>query len=115
MGYEAEASVRSRSIPKSVPVVGGIVAEEVGDGRVEVAAIKNHQHVIDQVRNIEKVLVTWVDRAVDVQSLDLEIIGVVGEAVRGRLPETVPGVRISVCLLYTSDAADERSSVDLGG
>ena len=24
-------------------------------------------------------------------------------------------VRISTCLLYTSDAADERSSVDLGG
>ena len=25
------------------------------------------------------------------------------------------GVSISSCLLYTSDAADERSSVDLGG
>ena len=25
------------------------------------------------------------------------------------------GVRRSICLLYTSDAADERSSVDLGG
>src|SRR5678815_2314226 len=25
------------------------------------------------------------------------------------------GSRLSVCLLYTSDAADERSSVDLGG
>ena len=24
-------------------------------------------------------------------------------------------VRVDVCLLYTSDAADERSSVDLGG
>ena len=26
-----------------------------------------------------------------------------------------PSRRISICLLYTSDAADERSSVDLGG
>src|SRR5678815_612671 len=26
-----------------------------------------------------------------------------------------PSLRIIVCLLYTSDAADERSSVDLGG
>ena len=26
-----------------------------------------------------------------------------------------PDVKSSVCLLYTSDAADERSSVDLGG
>ena len=25
------------------------------------------------------------------------------------------GVRVNACLLYTSDAADERSSVDLGG
>ena len=30
--------------------------------------------------------------------------------------EGLPGtIRLSVCLLYTSDAADERSSVDLGG
>ena len=28
---------------------------------------------------------------------------------------TTPGVTAQVCLLYTSDAADERSSVDLGG
>ena len=30
-----------------------------------------------------------------------------------RQPAEVP--RHSICLLYTSDAADERSSVDLGG
>ena len=35
------------------------------------------------------------------------------EPTRGRLlPEHPPGYS---CLLYTSDAADERSSVDLGG
>ena len=31
---------------------------------------------------------------------------------------TLPGLRlgnVGICLLYTSDAADERSSVDLGG
>ena len=28
---------------------------------------------------------------------------------------TSEGLRIQICLLYTSDAADERSSVDLGG
>ena len=27
----------------------------------------------------------------------------------------VPGTQAQLCLLYTSDAADERSSVDLGG
>ena len=29
--------------------------------------------------------------------------------------EDIYGTRFEVCLLYTSDAADERSSVDLGG
>src|SRR5678816_3101328 len=28
---------------------------------------------------------------------------------------TAAGIAVSACLLYTSDAADERSSVDLGG
>ena len=28
---------------------------------------------------------------------------------------TTPATPVSTCLLYTSDAADERSSVDLGG
>ena len=32
-----------------------------------------------------------------------------------RLDRVRSGERVSVCLLYTSDAADERSSVDLGG
>ena len=36
--------------------------------------------------------------------------GVVDHAVRAGRP-----LRHQVCLLYTSDAADERSSVDLGG
>ena len=31
------------------------------------------------------------------------------------IPFAVPVVWGSICLLYTSDAADERSSVDLGG
>src|SRR5678809_1720840 len=34
---------------------------------------------------------------------------VIGEWARDKL------IRLSLCLLYTSDAADERSSVDLGG
>src|SRR5674536_402298 len=30
-------------------------------------------------------------------------------------PATAPAVPVQVCLLYTSDAADEEDSVDLGG
>ena len=35
-----------------------------------------------------------------------------GIAIKGHIPERDG---IWICLLYTSDAADERSSVDLGG
>ena len=31
------------------------------------------------------------------------------------LPEALARGLVTICLLYTSDAADERSSVDLGG
>ena len=31
------------------------------------------------------------------------------------MKDSHPSTPLSVCLLYTSDAADERSSVDLGG
>ena len=33
----------------------------------------------------------------------------------GPVKDVVEGLYYAVCLLYTSDAADERSSVDLGG
>mgnify|MGYP003381680183 CR=1 FL=1 len=39
-----------------------------------------------------------------------ELVDAIGKAL-GEQTVTVPGT----CLLYTSDAADERSSVDLGG
>ena len=40
---------------------------------------------------------------------------VVGEARRRRARSRVRSAGRTACLLYTSDAADERSSVDLGG
>ena len=41
--------------------------------------------------------------------------GARGRIVRASPPAPVPEKRPTPCLLYTSDAADERSSVDLGG
>ena len=48
------------------------------------------------------------------------VIGFPGVSVAGREPQAAcdameVGVHHQGCLLYTSDAADERSSVDLGG
>ena len=40
----------------------------------------------------------------------------VGTHLVGRVPQLLlQAGPVSICLLYTSDAADERSSVDLGG
>ena len=39
----------------------------------------------------------------------------IDERVELLLPEVAEAGEEEVCLLYTSDAADERSSVDLGG
>ena len=49
-----------------------------------------------------------------------EVFFIVCDGLKG-LPDSVAGVfpaaivQTCICLLYTSDAADERSSVDLGG
>ena len=37
------------------------------------------------------------------------------EALAQRIRDDGIDILVDVCLLYTSDAADERSSVDLGG
>ena len=39
----------------------------------------------------------------------------VGQAMADTVAATSDSSRLWACLLYTSDAADERSSVDLGG
>ena len=57
------------------------------------------------------------------ENLFLEIINISGEIIfTDQLKQIINTIDISkfiagvyVCLLYTSDAADERSSVDLGG
>ena len=47
---------------------------------------------------------------------DVHVDGVADEAdVVVYDPRTTRVVELNPCLLYTSDAADERSSVDLGG
>ena len=43
------------------------------------------------------------------------MIEVEGVTKRFGAVHALDGVDLHVCLLYTSDAADERSSVDLGG
>ena len=46
---------------------------------------------------------------------DLEATLAIGSVDHDRAIEAARARECRVCLLYTSDAADERSSVDLGG
>ena len=55
------------------------------------------------------------DRVGAVVELDLGAVGLEGRALLGFAVDHVVGDSAVGCLLYTSDAADERSSVDLGG
>ena len=41
--------------------------------------------------------------------------GIVGRDLGAVIPQAGQQMQVNRCLLYTSDAADERSSVDLGG
>ena len=42
-------------------------------------------------------------------------VGRAHQTISARLADAQVAEQLGVCLLYTSDAADERSSVDLGG
>ena len=53
MGRKPEPTVIPGPIPLSVPVVGRRVPEEVRNRRIEISAVKNHQHVVDEVIHIE--------------------------------------------------------------
>ena len=66
MGDEAEAAILAGSIAETIPVVRRIIAEEVGDRRVEIAAVEDDEHVVDHVRDIDEVFVGEVGRAVHV-------------------------------------------------
>ena len=55
------------------------------------------------------------DRLQRVRIVMREVVGHAGEASVHVSAAQFFGAHIYACLLYTSDAADERSSVDLGG
>src|SRR5664280_663409 len=55
----------------------------------------------------------YVDTLMDVQKLHSSEIGLINKSLETNLNET--DELLKICLLYTSDAADEEDSVDLGG
>ena len=93
---EAKAAVEARAIAHRKHVVRIGVANECGDRRVNISGEEDHQHVVNEIVHVEQVLVGRIGCAVRVQSLDLEIVGVVGKPVGRRHPQTGPGAHVAV-------------------
>ena len=100
---EAEPAVRAGAVADPEPVVRALVAHEVGDRRVEVAAPVDDEHHVDQVDGVDEHGVGGVWGAVRVVAEQALVGGVVlllGEAAGqggvGEVPERVPGVERAV-------------------
>src|SRR5664280_2940545 len=96
------------------------VALKIGDDvrRGVVSRVHTGSKMPDQADAV--VMVEDVERLDDVaeiraQTHPFENVGLKGEDVRRGEQLFHPGHRLRPCLLYTSDAADEEDSVDLGG
>ena len=64
---------------------------------------------------MEKSVLIWVLRAPAFILPTQRMVMVIALAPRWHHHTLPEGLLLCICLLYTSDAADERSSVDLGG
>src|SRR4029079_11183828 len=84
------------SMAESEPIVRRVIAEKVRDRRVEVAAVENHEHVVDKVIDIEQNFVGRVTCAIRIVTLRFLVVSVRSEAVRGDLPEPGPCVHRAV-------------------
>ena len=96
MRKETKTAVETYAVSHAKHVVRVVIIKKVGNGRVQVATPKNDQHVIDEVVHIEEILIGRIERAIRVESLNFEIIGVAGKTVCRCHPQTGPGIHVSV-------------------
>ncbi len=93
---EEPEAVRPGAVAQGVEVVGPGVAQEVGDGRVQVPAVEDEEHVINQVRDIHQLFVGGIARAVGVVALHKLIGSVTGEAGPGQVVKPGPRLHVAV-------------------
>ena len=96
MGRESEPAMTPGPVALSIPVVGRRVPEEVRNRRIEITAVKNHQHVVDEVVDIEQVFVSGVLGSVGIATLEFEIGRSVRESRFGGVIKTSPGIHVPV-------------------
>ena len=95
MRHNTEATVQAVAIAHGEEVVGREVAKEGGNGRVKIAAPEDHEHVVDQIVDIDEVFVGGIGGAVGVESLNFEVTRI-SEPVGSCHPKTHPGVEGAV-------------------
>src|SRR5678815_6100899 len=96
--------------PAAVVVANGAVAKQIRQHEPGVGGPFSNPAIHYDVFTRGKALLAQIDGA--------QLVGgpkAVGVGVHGSGPGHIAGTGYVPCLLYTSDAADERSSVDLGG
>ena len=96
MGRKPEPAMTPGPIPLSIPVVGRRVPKEVRNRRIEITAVKNYQHVVDEVVDIEQVFVSGVLGSVGIATLEFKIGRIIYDARFGGVVETGPGSHVPV-------------------
>src|SRR5262249_30567777 len=95
MGDETEAA-QPIGMTESEPIIWRSVAEEIRDRCIQVAAIEDDQHVVDQIVDVEQHLVRRIARAVLVIPLHPLIIRIRSETGNSGLPKTSPRIHVAV-------------------
>ena len=78
------------AVADSVPVVCRAIGPNRRDGSIQIPAIKNHQHVVDQVIDIQKHIIIRISRAVRIVAEDTLVSGIGFQSGFTDFPESLP-------------------------
>src|SRR6266478_64678 len=110
MTKEAEAPIKTRSISHPVHVIGSIITvHELGNRCIEIAGEEDHQHVINEIVNVDEVFKSGVGSAIHIKALNFVIISIADKAVGGGHPQADPGIHVAV----RSENGLARGGIDL--
>ena len=84
------------SIADAVPIVGRTIRTERRDWGVQIASIKNHEHVVDQVVDIEEHLIVRVACAIGIVAKNPLVGGIRLEAGLADFPKPLPRIERAV-------------------
>ena len=96
MGRKAKAAVPPGPVALTVPIVGRGVPKKIGNRCVQVAAVENDEHVVDEVVHIEQVLVSGIGRSIGVTAFQFEIGRIVRDARLGGIVKPGPGRHVAI-------------------